>query len=104
MRLYENTLSDYINSLECSIEEFYDELAEIKNDPNIKDKKLLHFVNYLIACTDYNSFYKVMARAAKKEARAEAKMNDGSPTKGESKDSESAESKSESKSDSKEYK
>ena len=46
--------------------EFYQQLAAIKDDPNIKDKKLLHFVNYLVASTDYPSFYKVMARAAKK--------------------------------------
>ena len=46
--------------------EFYQQLAAIKDDPNIKDKKLLHFVNYLVASTDYPSFYKVMVRAAKK--------------------------------------
>ena len=28
--------------------------------------RLLHFVNYLIACTSYEAFYKCMVRAAKK--------------------------------------
>ena len=40
---------------------------------NIKDKKLLHFVNYLVASTDYPSFYKIMVRAAKKAKKAESK-------------------------------
>lgn len=66
LQLYENVLSRYIRSLDVSIEEFYSELAAVKSDPSIKDKKLIHFVNYLLACTDYPSFYKVMTRAAKK--------------------------------------
>ncbi len=68
LRLYESTLSAYIDTLDCSLEEFYDQLAAVRDDPSIKDKKLLHFVNYLIACIDYPSFYKVMYRAAKKAA------------------------------------
>jgi hypothetical protein len=66
LRLYEETLSDYIASLNVSVEEFYSELSAVKDDKTVKNKKLLHFVNYLIACTDYPSFYKVMTRAAKK--------------------------------------
>jgi uncharacterized membrane protein YgcG len=66
LKLYEENLSSYIESLDISITEFYRELAEIRNDSEIKDKKLLHFVDYLVACTDYESFYKVMTRAAKK--------------------------------------
>ena len=79
LKLYENTLSDYIESLDVSVEEFYRQLAEVKNDPEIKDKKLLYFVDYLIACTDYESFYKVMVRAAKKLRKAEAKVEGTSP-------------------------
>jgi hypothetical protein len=89
LRLYENVLSDYITSLDVSIEEFYRQLADVKDDPNIKDKKLLHFVNYLLACTDYASFHKMMVRAAKKynavtgaEEKAESKSegkSDDSP-------------------------
>ncbi len=73
LKLYENTLLDYIDSLDISMEAFYGELAQVSNDPEIKDKKLLHFVNYLVACTDYESFYKVMVRAAKKQRKAESK-------------------------------
>lgn len=76
LRLYENTLQDYIESLNVSVEVFYAQLVEVKNDENIKDKKLLHFVNYLLASTDYASFYKVMVRAAKKSKRADAKAAD----------------------------
>ncbi len=76
LRLYENTLQDYIESLNVSVEVFYAQLVEVKNDEKIKDKKLLHFVNYLLACTDYASFYKVMVRAAKKNRKADAKAAD----------------------------
>ncbi len=71
LTLYENTLSSYIKSLEVSVEEFYSQLVEVKNDSNIKDKKLLHFVNYLLASTDYAAFYKIMVRAARKARKGE---------------------------------
>ena len=86
LKCYEDNLMEYIdNKLDASVQEFYEELNLIKDDKNIKDKKLLHFVNYLIASTDYASFYKIMIRAAKKlknpdegddndgEAKAESK-------------------------------
>lgn len=74
LKLYESRLQGYIESLDVSVGDFYQELAAVRDDPEIKDKKLLHFVNYLVACTDYESFYKVMVRAAKKErAKAESK-------------------------------
>lgn len=76
LHLYETILSNYISSLDCSIEDFYDQLADIKADSNIKDKKLVYFVNYLIACTDYPSFYKLMVRAAKKKAKGDAELID----------------------------
>ena len=103
LKLYENTLQDYIESLDVSIEAFYAELGEIKDDTSIKDKKLLHFVNYLLACTDYDSFYKVMVRAAKKELKAESKTSDsrggeGKDNGGDSDDEDRGESKGEGKS------
>jgi hypothetical protein len=82
LKLYETVLSDYIESLDVSVTDFYKELQQVRDDPEIKDKKLLHFVNYLVASTDYESFYKIMGRAAKK-ARAEADA--GAPDRAESK-------------------
>ncbi len=95
LHLYEVKLSKYIESLNCSVEEFYDELAAIKDDESIKDKKLLHFVNYLVACTDYPSFYKVMYRAAKKATAAQA------DSKAEGKEDDSADNSSGAKAESK---
>ena len=84
LKLYENTLQDYVESLNVSVTEFYRECAEVMNDPEIKDKKLLRFVEYLVACTDYPSFYKVMTRAAKKlrmaDERAESKTGESKST------------------------
>jgi len=74
LKLYEDTLSDYIGTLGVDVEEFYLQLSDVKEDPAIKDKKLLHFVNYLVGCTDYPSFYKMMVRAAKKIAKEEAEL------------------------------
>ncbi len=66
LRLYEDQLSGFIESIDATEGEFAEELEAVKDDPNIKDKKLVHFVNYLIGCTDYPAFYKMMVRAAKK--------------------------------------
>eukprot|EP01039_Chlorochromonas_danica_P005726 gene5726-6310_t len=76
LKLYERELQKYIDSLGASSTEFYRELAEVKDDPQIQDKKLLYFVDYLVACTDYESFYKVMVRAAKKKRKEEFKTAD----------------------------
>ena len=62
LKLYEEVLSDFIESLNVSIEDFYMELSDIVNDPNCKDKKLLNFANYLVASADYKEVYKVMWR------------------------------------------
>lgn len=99
LKLYETVLSDYIESLDVSVNDFYRELQDVQNDPEIKDKKLLHFVNYLVASTDYESFYKIMGRAAKK-ARQEEGIPDQAESKssaGESKTSERGSSKAEGK-------
>ena len=62
-------MSEYISSLDVSVEEFFFQLEDVKNDPNLKDKKLKNFVKYLLASTDSPAFYKVMVRAAKKQYR-----------------------------------
>jgi hypothetical protein len=51
LKLYEDKLSSYIESLDVSITEFYRELQELLEDKDIKDKKILHFANYLVAST-----------------------------------------------------
>lgn len=79
LKLYEGTLMDYIESMDVSINEFYRELAAVKDDKEIKDKKMLHFVNYLVASTDYESFYKVMGRAAKRGRKVEERADAKSP-------------------------
>lgn len=92
LRLYEETLSDYINSLDVSIEDFFFQLEDVRSDPNLKDKKLKNFVNYLLASTDYPAFYKVMVRAAKKQYKdgvliAESKLSSGESKMADSKSS-----------------
>lgn len=85
LRLYEDTLSDYINSLDVSIEDFFFQLEDVRSDPNLKDKKLKNFVNYLLASTDYPAFYKVMVRAAKKQYKDGVLIADSKLSQGESK-------------------
>jgi len=71
--MYEEELSSYINGMDKSVGEFYHQLEDVLNDKNIKDKRLVAFANYLVASTDYPSFYKIMIRAAKRAVKAEAK-------------------------------
>jgi len=67
LQVYESTIGGYIESLGSSVEDFYDQLQAVQeNSATVKDKKLVHFVNYMIGCTDYPAFYKMMVRAAKK--------------------------------------
>jgi len=84
--VYESTIGEYIESLGSSVEDFYQQLQAVQeNSASVKDKKLVHFVNYMIGCTDYPAFYKMMVRAAKKynkdlmaDAKAAARANGGS--------------------------
>lgn len=86
-QLYESTLSDYVKDLGVEEIEFYRELDAVLNDPNIKslDKKLVHFANFLIAFSNYEAFYKVMLRAAKRitksDAKADSKSESNTPNK-----------------------
>jgi hypothetical protein len=77
LQVYESTIGEYIESLGASVEDFYLQLQAVQeNAAQVKDKKLVHFVNYMIGCTDYPAFYKMMVRAAKKyskDAMADAK-------------------------------
>jgi hypothetical protein len=71
LKIYEETIGSYIESLGSSIEDFYYQLQTVQeNSKDVKDKKLVHFVNYMIGCTDYPAFYKMMVRAAKKYNKA----------------------------------
>lgn len=95
LRLYEETLSDYIESLSVTNQEFYSALQDVLDDSSIKDKKTLYFAQYLLACMDYPSFHKMMVRAAKKinvaEAKAESKSSEGGAKAAGSKDEGKAE-------------
>lgn len=71
LHVYEETIGGYIESLGSNIEDFYMQLQTVQeNAKDVKDKKLVHFVNYMIGCTDYPAFYKMMVRAAKKYNKA----------------------------------
>ena len=61
--LYESTMAAYIEGMDASVEDFYCQMQDVQEDKNIKDKKLVHFVNYMIGSVDYPAFYKMMVRA-----------------------------------------
>lgn len=82
LKMYEEELSTYINSMDKSVGDFYHQLEDVLNDKELKDKRLLAFANYLIASTDYPSFYKIMIRAGKRAQKAEAKGSGGADAKG----------------------
>jgi len=58
------TLTDYLNSLNVPIEEFYADVQQAKEETT--DPYLLTFIDCLLASTDYDSFYRVMVREGKK--------------------------------------
>jgi hypothetical protein len=97
LRLYESQMSDFIESLGGSDRAFYEQLQEVVEDKELKDKKLLNFVNYLVACTDYPAFYKLMVRAAKKLGTDDAADSKQSSAGADSKGSGDAGSKAEGK-------
>jgi hypothetical protein len=84
LKLYENQLSDFIDQMDGNDREFYEQLQDVQIDTEIKDKKLVKFVAYLIAATEYPAFYKLMYRAAKKINNSESKggADEGSGSKG----------------------
>jgi hypothetical protein len=76
LKLYENQLSDFIDQMDGTDREFYEQLQDVQMDTDIKDKKLVKFVAYLVAATEYPAFYKLMYRAAKKINNSESKGGD----------------------------
>eukprot|EP00607_Mallomonas_marina_P003707 CAMPEP_0182427396 /NCGR_PEP_ID=MMETSP1167-20130531/17140_1 /TAXON_ID=2988 /ORGANISM="Mallomonas Sp, Strain CCMP3275" /LENGTH=161 /DNA_ID=CAMNT_0024609599 /DNA_START=100 /DNA_END=585 /DNA_ORIENTATION=- len=71
--IYEKTLTGYLSTLGVGIDEFYDELRETQEETT--DPYILTFIDCLLASCDYKSFYRVMAKEAKKRAplKAESK-------------------------------
>lgn len=59
LKLYENQLSDFIDQMDGTDREFYEQLQDVQIDTEIKDKKLVKFVSYLVAATEYPAFYKL---------------------------------------------
>ena len=68
LEVYESTLTEYLSTLNESIEDFYAEVRGVQEES--MDPYLRTFVDCLLASADYDSFYKVMLREGKKKAAA----------------------------------
>lgn len=66
--VYEESLTKFVTSIDCSIEEFYAEVREAQDES--VDPYLRVFIDCLLASADYESFYKVMVREGKKRSLA----------------------------------
>ena len=82
-------MEEYLSKIGIPIADFYDEIrecqAEATNDPYLST-----FIDCLLASADYDSFYKVMARAGRKLATEKLSTASISPiadSKSEAKDS-----------------
>lgn len=64
--IYEEVLTKFVTSIDCTIEEFYTEVRECQEES--MDPYLRVFIDCLLASADYESFYKVMVREGKKKA------------------------------------
>lgn len=84
----QSTLSEHLEALDISIEEFYKDIRIIQDTST--DPYLLQFLDCLVASADYESFYKVMWKEGQKHEkfhRAEGKSSerDVSPSRGDKK-------------------
>jgi hypothetical protein len=70
LKLYENTLESYLNTLDIPLDEFYKEVRDAQEESD--DPYISTFIDCLIASTDYDSFYKVMAREGKRSETMKA--------------------------------
>jgi hypothetical protein len=65
LTLFESTLESYVQTQGSSNAEFYSQLSELQSSQAISaDEKL--FIDCLLASADYDSFYSVMVKEAKK--------------------------------------
>mmetsp|Transcript_18398 Transcript_18398/g.26522 ORF Transcript_18398/g.26522 Transcript_18398/m.26522 type:complete len:174 (+) Transcript_18398:166-687(+) len=87
LKLYETTLMEYLNTIDCEIEQFYKEVRAAQNE--VTEPYIATFIDCLLASTDYESFYKVMAREGSKSAARRAALNIAADSKAESKTSSS---------------
>jgi len=74
---------EYLNTIDCASEQFYAEVRAAQNE--VTEPYIATFIDCLLASTDYESFYKVMAREGSKSAARRAAMNIVSDAKAESK-------------------
>ena len=73
--LHQRTLTDYLESIDCPIEELYTEVRLTQTETT--DPYLKMFIECLLASADYESFYKVMIKEGKKlKAVTMKKIND----------------------------
>eukprot|EP00640_Fibrocapsa_japonica_P007105 CAMPEP_0113943868 /NCGR_PEP_ID=MMETSP1339-20121228/28905_1 /TAXON_ID=94617 /ORGANISM="Fibrocapsa japonica" /LENGTH=160 /DNA_ID=CAMNT_0000948847 /DNA_START=46 /DNA_END=528 /DNA_ORIENTATION=+ /assembly_acc=CAM_ASM_000762 len=68
LKLYEDTLSDFLRQEGYSDKEFYAEVAAAKETAT--DPATKQFIHCLLASCDYNSFFRVMVQMAKTELAA----------------------------------
>ena len=70
LKVYEDSLTEYVQSLNCTIEEFYKEVREYQADT--ADPYIVLFIDCLLASADYESFYKVMVKESRKKLKITA--------------------------------
>lgn len=65
-------METYLKTLDVPIDEFYREVRDAQNES--EDPYINTFIDCLIASTDYDSFYKVMAREGKRSETMKAML------------------------------
>ena len=83
--MQQTTLVEYLKTLHCGVDEFYKDVRAAQNEQT--DHYISMFIDCLLASTDYESFYKVMAREGAKSAARRAAHNIDADAKAEAKTS-----------------
>jgi len=65
LKLFEDTLQEFVDSENSTNKEFYTAIADCKEKDDITPEENL-FIDCLLASADYDSFYSVMIKEAKK--------------------------------------
>ena len=65
LTMFENTLEAFVEQEGSTSAEFFQQLNDCKENPRITPEETL-FINCLLASADYESFYSVMIKEAKK--------------------------------------
>lgn len=72
LQLYESTIEEFIQDTGYTVEEFYQAVRDAQQTDEDQDDA--YFIECLLSSADYESFYRVMVREAKRQAQLQVRL------------------------------